>query len=51
MPERDLVVVTGSTGFIGSALIGKLAGRFALVDSTEWRPIPRHRPRNASASI
>jgi nucleoside-diphosphate-sugar epimerase len=32
MPKRkDTVIVTGSTGFIGSALINKLAGRFALV--------------------
>lgn len=31
MPERDLVIITGSTGFIGSALIEKLAERFALV--------------------
>jgi nucleoside-diphosphate-sugar epimerase len=28
---KDLIVVTGSTGFIGSALINKLAGRFSLV--------------------
>lgn len=31
MPERDLVVITGSTGFIGSALVKKLAQRYALV--------------------
>lgn len=29
--RRDVVVITGSTGFIGSALIEKLANRFALV--------------------
>src|SRR5258708_6880351 len=29
--EKQVVVVTGSSGFIGSALIEKLAGRFALV--------------------
>ncbi len=29
--EREVVVITGSSGFIGSALINKLAGRFALV--------------------
>ncbi|MBY0320274.1 MAG: NAD-dependent epimerase/dehydratase family protein [Reyranella sp.] len=31
MVERDVVVITGSSGFIGSALINKLAGHFALV--------------------
>jgi len=31
MPPQDVVLVTGSSGFIGSALINKLAGRFALV--------------------
>jgi len=31
MPQQEVVIVTGSTGFIGSALINKLAGRFALV--------------------
>jgi nucleoside-diphosphate-sugar epimerase len=29
--ERDVVIVTGSTGFIGSALINKFAGRFGLI--------------------
>jgi len=29
--QRHLVVITGSTGFVGSALIEKLASRFALV--------------------
>jgi nucleoside-diphosphate-sugar epimerase len=28
---KDLMIVTGSTGFIGSALIKKFAGRFSLV--------------------
>src|SRR5437667_1687966 len=28
---KETVIVTGSTGYIGSALINKLAGRFALV--------------------
>src|SRR5919108_5514452 len=28
---RDTIIVTGSTGYIGSALINKLADRFALV--------------------
>ena len=31
MTKPDLVVVTGSSGFIGSALINRFAGRFALV--------------------
>ena len=31
MPERDVILVTGSSGFIGSALINKLAGRYRLV--------------------
>lgn len=31
MARQDLVVITGSSGFIGSALIEKLAGRYALV--------------------
>lgn len=31
MTEHDVVLVTGSSGFIGSALINKFAGRFSLV--------------------
>jgi nucleoside-diphosphate-sugar epimerase/uncharacterized membrane protein len=31
MTERDVVLITGSSGFIGSALINKFAGRFSLV--------------------
>jgi nucleoside-diphosphate-sugar epimerase len=31
MPHPKVVIVTGSTGFIGSALINKLAGGYALV--------------------
>ncbi|MGH8185747.1 MAG: NAD-dependent epimerase/dehydratase family protein, partial [Steroidobacteraceae bacterium] len=31
MAQQDVVIITGSSGFIGSALIGKLAGRYALV--------------------
>lgn len=31
MAEREVVVITGSSGFIGSALINKLAVRLALV--------------------
>jgi nucleoside-diphosphate-sugar epimerase len=30
MPQQQVVVITGSTGYIGSALIKELAGRFAL---------------------
>ena len=31
MSQQDVVLVTGSSGFIGSALINKLAGRYRLV--------------------
>ncbi|MGH8222710.1 MAG: NAD-dependent epimerase/dehydratase family protein [Woeseiaceae bacterium] len=31
MPAQDVVIITGSSGFIGSALIHKLAGRYRLV--------------------
>jgi nucleoside-diphosphate-sugar epimerase len=31
MDKQDVVIITGSSGFIGSALIKKIAGRFALV--------------------
>ena len=31
MAQQDVVIITGSSGFIGSALIEKLAGRYALV--------------------
>ena len=31
MTERDVVLITGSSGFIGSALINKFAGQFSLV--------------------
>ena len=31
MAERDVVVITGSSGFIGSALINKFAGKFSLI--------------------
>lgn len=31
MAPKETIIVTGSSGFIGSALINKLAGRFALV--------------------
>jgi nucleoside-diphosphate-sugar epimerase len=30
MAEKEVVIVTGSSGLIGSALIEKLAGHFAL---------------------
>jgi nucleoside-diphosphate-sugar epimerase/uncharacterized membrane protein len=31
MAQQDVVIVTGASGFIGSALIARLAGRYALV--------------------
>ena len=31
MPTAETVIVTGSSGFIGAALVNKLAGRFSLV--------------------
>ncbi|HAT1844403.1 NAD-dependent epimerase/dehydratase family protein [Legionella pneumophila] len=31
MSEKDVVIITGSSGFIGSALIKKLASKFALI--------------------
>jgi hypothetical protein len=31
MEEKDVILITGSSGFIGSALINKLAGRARLV--------------------
>jgi nucleoside-diphosphate-sugar epimerase len=47
--RKDLIIVTGSRGFIGSALIGKLAGRFALV-GLDLATTRRRRQPNASAS-
>ena len=41
--HHDTVIVTGSTGFIGSALINKFAGRFALIGldrATAHQPPP-----------
>jgi uncharacterized protein YbjT (DUF2867 family) len=29
MDDKDVVVITGSSGFVGRALINKLAGRFS----------------------
>jgi nucleoside-diphosphate-sugar epimerase len=29
--EKDLVIITGNSGFIGSALVNKLAGCYRLV--------------------
>lgn len=31
MAQQDVVIVAGASGFIGSALINRLAGRYALV--------------------
>lgn len=30
MAQQDVVIITGSSGFIGAALINRLAGRYAL---------------------
>jgi nucleoside-diphosphate-sugar epimerase len=51
MPQQQVVVITGSTGYIGSALIKELAGRFALAgfDRIASRSPPRQ--PSASASI
>ena len=41
--HEDTVIVTGSTGFIGSALINKFAARFALIGldrATAHQPPP-----------
>lgn len=43
--EKDVVVVTGSSGFIGSALIKKLAGHFTPVGFD--RDMPPHPPAEA----
>jgi nucleoside-diphosphate-sugar epimerase/uncharacterized membrane protein len=43
--DKDVVVVTGSSGFIGSALIEKLAGRFTLIGFD--REISPHPPAAA----
>src|SRR3546814_12640854 len=40
--EKDIVIVTGSSGFIGSAVSEKFAGRFALVGFD--REVPPHPP-------
>ncbi len=45
--HHDTVIPTGSTGFIGSALINKLAGRFALVGLDR---AVTHQPPPAAAS-
>jgi nucleoside-diphosphate-sugar epimerase len=39
---KETIIVTGSTGFIGSALIKKLASRFALV-GFDW--VTTHQPQ------
>ncbi|HEY9568571.1 MAG TPA: hypothetical protein VIR38_10810, partial [Thalassobaculum sp.] len=40
--EKDIVIVSGSSGFIGSAVIEKLAGRFTLLGFD--RDVPPHPP-------
>jgi nucleoside-diphosphate-sugar epimerase len=46
MPDdKPVVIITGSSGFVGRALIEKLAGRFALIGFD--RDIPPHPPAAA----
>ncbi len=42
--SRDVVIVTGGGGFIGRAITGRLAGRYAVV------VLDRHEPENLPAS-
>jgi nucleoside-diphosphate-sugar epimerase len=46
--SKDTIIVTGSTGFIGSALIKKFAGRFALVG---FDRMTTHQPQPLVACI
>jgi nucleoside-diphosphate-sugar epimerase len=46
--SKDTIIVTGSTGFIGSALIKKFAGRFALVG---FDRMTTHQPQPMAACI
>ncbi|HEY2863864.1 MAG TPA: vitamin K epoxide reductase family protein [Casimicrobiaceae bacterium] len=48
MPKREVVVITGSNGFIGSALINTLASRFALVG---FDKIASHSPPPAAECV
>src|SRR5437016_6794208 len=48
MAEGEVVIVTGSSGFIGSALINRLAGRFALVG---FDRIASHAPPPAAECV
>ncbi|PXX95795.1 NAD-dependent epimerase/dehydratase family protein [Halomonas sp. LBP4] len=43
--ETDVVILTGSSGFIGSAVVEKLVGRFALIGFD--RETPPHPPASA----
>ena len=51
MEQRDVVIITGSSGFIASALVNKLAGGFALVGFDRMASHSPRRRRNAYASI
>jgi nucleoside-diphosphate-sugar epimerase len=44
--RRDTVIITGSSGFIGEALLAKLAASFRII-GLDRRP-PRQLPTNAS---
>ena len=46
--SKDTIIVTGSTGLIGSALIKKFAGRFALV---RFDRMTTHQPQPLVACI
>ena len=42
---RDVVIVTGSSGFIGSALVQRLAERYRVIGFD--RDVPPHPPAEA----
>jgi nucleoside-diphosphate-sugar epimerase len=48
--EKDLVIITGSSGFIGARLVHRLAGRYALAGFDKIAARTRRRRPNASAS-
>jgi len=48
MGEKEVVIITGGSGFIGSALINKLAGHFTLVGLDK---IPARQPPPAAECV